>query len=433
MNTLAQTVEFSQRQYSVTSLKALEGQLEQLVVDLLHCCSQVRPTTAVAQRISLLASQVDASSGWQVLVQLAIDHRVLPLVSHNLLSYAQGQVPADLKNQLKYQAQRNQLRVLGLTGSLVKVLEQLREQGIVAVPFKGLMLSLEAYGSSALRSFDDIDLWVSSENFFALEKALSSQGYVPFQTSLSTEMERQYCWDMGEYSLLNRESEVGLDVHHRLIAGDCSMTVDFSCCWHRAEEVQVMGHSVSTLRREDLVIYLCANGMKDGWSCLRSVCDVAALMTHDIPLDWDVILQEAKSMKALRMVRLGVMLAHRLLDVPLPTQFDQLNPDAMVRRMCDRICLRLSSPERPDAEEQAALEKLVLRFLASETLAARWAYLGRVLSRVFKVATHVTAKDRQFLDLPQRWNFLYYVVRPVRVLYEHHLNLFTVSGYRMFR
>ncbi len=431
MNTLAKAVDLSQ-QHSVSSLKTFQGQLAALV-ELFHCCSQVRPTSAIAQRISLLASQVDASSSWQLLVQLAIDHRVLPLVSHNLQSHAQGQVPADLIVQLKYQAQRNQLRVFGLTGSLVKVVEQLREQGIFAVPFKGLMLSLEAYGNPALRSFDDIDLWVSSENFFILKEALSSQGYVPFQTSLSTETERQYCWDMGEYSLLNRDSDVGLDVHHRLMAGDCSMTVDFSRCWQRTEEIQVMGHSVPTLQREDMVIYLCANGMKDGWSYLRSVCDVAALMTHETPLDWEVILQEAKSMKALRMVQLGVMLAHRLLDVPLPTHFDQLKPDVMVRRMCDRICARLSSSESPDAEEQAALEKLILRFLASESLSARWAYLGRVLSRVFKIATHVSSKDRQFLDLPQRWNFLYYVVRPVRILYEHHLNLFTVSGYRMFR
>ena len=431
MNTLAQVAEVSQYGSSTPSLKTLKGDLEQLV-ELFHHCCQVRPALAVAHRIKDLAEQLDTSS-WQGLVQLAIDHRVLPLVCHNLNHHAPSQVPADLMTQLKYQTQRNQLRVFGLMGALVKAIQQLREKGIVAVPFKGGMLSLEAYGNPTLRSFDDIDLWVSSENFFVLREVLASQGYMPYQTSLATESEHQYCWEMGEYSLMNGDTDVGLDVHHRLMAGDCSMAVDFSRCWHRVEETQVMGHAVPTLRREDMMIYLCANGMKDGWSYLRSVCDVAALMTHETPLDWGFILEEAKSMKAFRMVRLGVMLAHRLLDVPLPIQFYKLKPDVTVRRMCDRICLRLSSPERPDAEEQAALEKLVLRFLASETLSARWEYLSKVLSRVFKVAAHVTPKDRQFLDLPQRWNFLYYVVRPVRILYEHHLNLFTVSGYRLFR
>lgn len=432
MNTTAQVVDASRKPAAAPPLQTFGFPREQLI-QLFHCCVQIRPGVEVIQRIHNLASQIDDASNWQVLIQLAIDHRVLPLVSQNLQRYASGQVPDDLSIQLKYQSQRNELRVFGLTGALIKALGSLQEQGIQAVPFKGLLLAQEAYGNPALRSFDDVDFWVTPESFFDLPKALAPQGYVPFQVSSSVELERQYCWEMGEYSLINRETDVGLDVHHRLMAGDCSMAVDFSRCWKRLETVQVMGHEVSTIRREDLMIYLCANGMKDGWSYLRSVCDVAALMTHDVALDWGLILKEAKSMKALRMVRLGVMLAHRLLDAPLPIQCSQLKPDVAALRMCDRICKRLSSTDNPHEEEQAAFEKLVLRFWASETLAARWAYLGKVLGRVFKVATHVTPKDRKFLELPHRWSFLYYVVRPARILYEHHLNLFTVSGYRMFR
>ncbi len=432
MSPTAPVVEASQKLIATTPLESFEYKPE-LSVRLLHCCAQIRPDSDAIQRICHLASQVRSSTDWQALVQLAIDHRILPLVSHNLRRYALEQVPADLITQLQYQVQRNKFRVFGLTGALIKALDILQEQGVQAVPFKGLLLAQEAYGSPALRSFDDVDLWVAPDVFFDLPGILAPAGYVPHQVSSSIELERQYCWDMGEYSLIHRESDVGLDVHHRLMAGDCSMAVDFSRCWQRLETVQVMGHDLLTLRREDLMIYLCANGMKDGWSYLRSVCDVAALMTHEVPLEWEIILQEAKSMKALRMVRLGVMLAHRLLDAPLPIQFYQLKPDRTVWDMSDRICDRLSRLERPQEEEQAALEKLVLRFLASETLSARWAYLGKVLHRVFKVATHVTPKDRKFVDLPRRWSFLYYVIRPVRILYEHHLNLFTVSGYRMFR
>lgn len=432
MKTMAQATGAGRKSVSAPPIQTFGRQLEQ-IIQLFHCCAQVRPSVETIGLLGELADQLKDSDGWQVIVQLAIDHRVLPLVSHNLQKHASDKVPDDLIEQLRYQGQRSKLRVFGLAGALIKALDCLQEQGIKAVPFKGLVLAQEAYGSSALRSFDDIDFWVQAENFFDLSGALASQGYVPYQVSSSVELERQYCWEMGEYSLINRESDVGLDVHHRLMAGDCSMAIDFSRCWQRVEEIAVMGRPVATLRREDLLIYLCANGMKDGWSYLRSVCDVAALMTHEVPLDWGSILREAKSMKAQRMVRLGVMLAHRLLDVPLPIQFYQLKQDKTALWMCDRICERLSSPDRPHEEEHAAFEKLVLRFLASETLFARWAYSGKVLGRVFKVATRVTPKDRQFLDLPGRWAFLYCVIRPVRILYEHHLNLFTVSGYRMFR
>jgi len=432
MDSLTSSVEALAQSRSRLRTQESEDSLEQ-VIQLFHLCTHVRPTASVGRRIHDLAGEMQTSAGWQTLVQLAVDHRVLPLVSHNLHQFASGQAPQDLLTQLEHQARYSKRRIFGLTGSLLQVTQQLQEQGIEAIPFKGLLLSLEAYGSPNLRQFDDIDIWVQPDNFFLLREALAPQGYLPNQTFLSKEVEQQYCWQMGEYSLIEKESNVGLDIHHRLMAGDCSMTIDFTRCWSRAEEIQVMGHALPTLRREDLMIYLCANGMKDGWSYLRAVCDVAALMTHEIPLDWAFVLAEAKSMKALRMVRLGVLLAHRLLEVPLPIEVAQLRQDRIVLRMGDRICLRLSSPERPDAEEQAALEKLVLRFLANESLSARGAYLGRVIGRVFQVATHVTSKDRQFVALPERWNFLYYVIRPVRILSEHRRNLLTVSGYRMFR
>jgi hypothetical protein len=433
MSTLVQATRISSLPTSELSSLPSEVSSEQCL-RLFFCCAQVRVSTQTARRIVALAEQLEAWSDWLTLIQLAVDHRILPLVSHNLERYAAGQLPQDLQAQLKHQAQRNSLRALGLSGELIQVLQVLNAKGIQAVPFKGLMLSLEAYGDSGLRSFDDLDFWVAPGDFFAPRDYLKPQGYVIQQTVLlPAAAEKSFYDEIGEYPLVNHGKDTSLDIHSRLMAGDCSMAVDFSRCWHRLERTQVMGRAVPTLRREDLMIYLCANGMKDGWSYLRSVCDVAALMTHETPLDWVFILREARRMGALRMVRLGMMLASRLLGAPLPLEVSQLRSDAVARWMCDRICDRLSSPERPDAEKQAALEKLLLRFFASEGLSRKWAYCRNVCLRPLKIAIQITPKDKQFISLPHRLNFLYYVIRPIRILSEHRSNLLMVFGYRLFR
>ena len=89
---------------------------------------------------------------------------------------------------------------------------------------------------------------------------------------------------------------------------------------------------MKTFSAEDLLFSLCVHGSRHLWERLGWICDVAELISrHDLRLD--ALLKRAATADTERMFLLGLHLAERLLDAPLPAE---------VKRRCDSD-VRLSS------------------------------------------------------------------------------------------
>jgi putative nucleotidyltransferase-like protein len=94
--------------------------------------------------------------------------------------------------------------------------------------------------------------------------------------------------------------------------------LDLAHVWARPALVALAGTSVSTFPPEELLFILCVHGSKERWTLLKWVCDVAALLhTHQI-LDWGRVMEQARTAGGVRMLLLGLSLAHALLGATLP-------------------------------------------------------------------------------------------------------------------
>ena len=69
---------------------------------------------------------------------------------------------------------------------------------------------------------------------------------------------------------------------------------------------------------ETLVALLCLHGAKDTWHKLIWLCDVDRLIRVSPSLDWEEVRAFAEESRCRRAVGLGLLLAHRLLETPLP-------------------------------------------------------------------------------------------------------------------
>jgi hypothetical protein len=65
-------------------------------------------------------------------------------------------------------------------------------------------------------------------------------------------------------------------------------------------------------------VILCVHGTKHVWERLGWICDVAELIRAHPAMDWQRVMALAKSSKSLRMVQLGLFLAHTVLQAELP-------------------------------------------------------------------------------------------------------------------
>jgi Uncharacterised nucleotidyltransferase len=98
-----------------------------------------------------------------------------------------------------------------------------------------------------------------------------------------------------------------------------------------------VGHPMKTPSSEDLLLVLSAHAAKHVWARLVWLCDIARLMT--LPdLDWTRIGSQAKALGMVRMVRVTMLLANRLLGTAIPPSADtSIAEDSGATQLADEI------------------------------------------------------------------------------------------------
>ena len=77
-----------------------------------------------------------------------------------------------------------------LTAELIKIMDLYRSQGIQAMPYKGPVLAVQAYGDVTLREFDDLDIVLRQRDMAKANDAIQGAGYRPRFPSISRPADR---------------------------------------------------------------------------------------------------------------------------------------------------------------------------------------------------------------------------------------------------
>src|SRR6185295_1241913 len=121
------------------------------------CCARKTASPEVVARLrEVAAGEVD----WEYLFLLARRHSIMPLVYVQLERHAGDLVPHDILAKFKQHYMENLARNTILTAELCRLINLFRDEGIEAIPYKGPVLALFAYGDIALRRFVDLDVIV---------------------------------------------------------------------------------------------------------------------------------------------------------------------------------------------------------------------------------------------------------------------------------
>jgi len=348
------------------------------------------------QRLHALAS---SELDWEGLLDQALRHRVAPLLYRNLRDACPTLPPPVVLERLRRHCAAMEQRNLLLAMELVRLVRLFGARGIAVIPFKGPLLAAALYGRLALRPFGDLDLLVHRDDAPRAHRLLLAEGYRSRDTGWRP-LERlfNYC---REYKHDARELYV--EVHWDL--ADRSVTLPFNTpdLWERLERVPFSGGTVASLDPTDLLLMLCVHGSKHGWNVLTFVCDVAQCLARYPGIDHDVVRARARELGIERPLFLGLMLAARLLEAPVPAAV----LDAAIT----------ADPALP------ALARGYLRGARHLRLRARWrdrllgaptvAYHAANIAVQFAVLP--SANDRAMVALPGRLSPLYYPLRPFLV------------------
>jgi hypothetical protein len=406
--------------------------------DLARSCSSYTTTRSVSQLLltcaqnktisfspEALPSQADDRL-WGGFLDKALQHRIVPLVYQYLRQADDLIIPPDCWAELQTLAEDTKKRNLRLIFSLLSILDRLAQHHVQAIPYKGLMLSLMAYGDLHQRSFDDLDVLVDHTDYLKPRTILAELGYQSAHYHvLSAEQEQAFCEYFGEYGLGETTGEVCLDVHYRLLGdGNLTMQVDFSAAMQRLTTVTIASRQIPSLSPVDTLLYVSMNCLKNNWDNLRSVCDVAGLTRPAVGMDWILLLSEAQRLRIDRPLYLGLLIAHQLLDAPVPDEvLYQAKRDRGAQWLARLVCRRMLA----DLDSQQFFfpcYSFILKWVALKYWSARLYYLRGVPTRFLRLFFIVNYRDTAFIQLPRPLYFLYYFIRPIRVLCDYRTNVF---------
>ena len=368
--------------------------------ELLLCCARTR---AGARLREMAAKEID----WEYLFLLARRHSVLPLLYQQLNQHAPDLAPPEYLSKLKQHYLENSARNTLLTAELCRIITVFAATGIEAIPYKGPVLSLFAYGNVALRRFVDLDVIVKKTDVLKAREILLAEGYTPAK-SLSLDQQELLLRTQHNLQFSLDNHRLIVELHWEVAPHLFASAVDTEELWQNLTTIDLNGTPVKALAPEDLLFSLCVHGSRHLWERLAWICDIAELIAR-YSFNWNRLLDRAARADSERMFLLGLLLAEQLLEAPLPIEIKQkCDSDERLQMLASNVVAHLfnGTTHVPATSREIFKYNLGVR----KTFGARARYVLYALSP--------TDGDLGAHSLPPSLSFAYYVTRPFRLFFR---------------
>jgi hypothetical protein len=380
--------------------------LEQPEVQLLLACasSDIEPA-----RQAKIRQLVSAGVEWNDVLERAKRHALLPMMYWQLSSSCPELVPEKTLDFLCDHFRKNTARNLVLSSDLLSFLKALKNRGVSAMPYKGPSLAVSVYGNVGLRQFGDLDILVRRSDVAVATDVLINEGFkAHFKIS---EKQLAMFIRLGYVRLLKRDmGRQTVELHWAIAPRFFGFHLDIEELWQTLITVDLLGEQILALPPEALLLVLCVHGAKDAWERLEWVSGVADLIRRETKLDWDGVLALAEKTQSTRMLKVGLILATYLLGAPvLPRIRAELESDASLWRFAMTFMAPLTSA---DPMTWTAIERARSQIKFKDDLLQR-------LRFCLRLGLTTTPVDWAVLPLPQSLSFMYFLVRPFRLLKKY--------------
>lgn len=356
--------------------------------ELLLACARVALAPDARGRIAHLTAQAN----WDAFEALAARHGLQQLAYEHLAT-AGDAVPKPVMVRLWTWRERlvRQNRLMAV--ELAALLTVLAREGIDAIAYKGPALAEELYGDVGLRQFGDLDILMAPADVLRAKALLEARGYAS-EFPLTPATEQAFLHASAQY-------------HLAMAREDRSAVVELH--WRIDPDVAMQPVDRNAFSPDDLLLVLLIHGSKHRWSSLGWVVDVAEALRRG-RLDWACIGAHAKSLRCERRVALGLLLANRLLDAPVPA-------DVLARCEAlpgiDAICRELRGDLLEiDPPERGAFGALRENLRLYDTAGQRFKHLLDTLWSPSLV-------EWTRWPLPRALHFLYPALRLARLVAKH--------------
>ena len=367
---------------------------------LLICARPRLDDNARADLDRLLSSKVN----WDDLIATAQRHALLPLMHHHLSKSQLDFVPPAHAKHLKIVYQENVARNQVLMNELQSITHSLQSAGVESFPFKGPVLGLIAYDDPGLRQSVDLDIVVRPTDVEKAWECLTTRGY-RLTRKLDSRQTEFLITRQHNIGFARDEGRLLIELHWRIAPRLFARGFGAEDLWSSLKAINVKGVDLKALPVEELLMTLCVHGARHLWERLSWVTDLAAVISATDEVRWDRLLAIAKRTQTERILLVGLQLAKQLLSAQLPPEISKaIADDAMVTTLVETLTKRICALEADNSFRQTFKCNLQMRSGWSTRL------------RYCRFAMSPTDGELELMSVPRGFNFLYYALRPWRLL-----------------
>lgn len=353
-----------------------------------------------------IRESVAGIGAWDEFLQIASYHRVLPVVAARLRGCA-DLVPQEVQARMQELELVNAATALSITAELMTILRLLRARDILAVPYKGPVLSQQLYGHIASRVSGDLDLLVRRNDVGGASRALVEAGYTAVQPLRNGARAFMYRSRYSEPFVYAGRAPV--ELHWAFTNRDIAFPLELEDLVDHLDTLDCVGETVPVFASDDLLLILSVHGAKHRWERLEWICGFAAAVGAAPSLDWIRLVGRATEFGIRRMLLLGLLLADELMRAPVPAWvLDLARRDIAVARSASSVRVILASQKT--VPEVDSLASDVFRYRLRE----RWRDRARFI--LYRATTPSQAERWRSVSIGRHAIPLHAFIRPFRLI-----------------
>ena len=278
---------------------------------------------------------LDSADLWPSVVDLAIEHRVAPLLSEALSKSAEGFAPSAVRGALQAELLRSGATRLLCESTLAQMVGILRGRRVEVIVLKGPTVAHAVYPRPELRIYHDIDVLCRVGDYPALHEALTVAGYKDAGT-----LEMRGTNEKLEKKPSRFESHSVRGFYDP--TGDVKVEVHFDALqlglfdrneeqfWRTSKTRDVGGAEIRVLASEHQFLHLALHAHRHCYSRLSWLIELDLIVRKDASIDWDRLVQVARAEGIGTALRHALDTAHAVLGTPIP---------ALPRPTLEELCL----------------------------------------------------------------------------------------------
>jgi hypothetical protein len=364
----------------------------------------------------------DKAVDWDTVYHLACLHQIRPLLLRGVSGLQNGRIPSPILQKLKAACLQISARNLANTNEMLRLLELFKQHDILAVPYKGAYLTNKYYGDFGMREFSDIDLFVHEENIPKIKQILSNDDYNNYYT-LTT---KQEAWNHKidyDYTFLKSDKNGNrlfhLEIHYRTTPSYYMINMNIADFPNAITENTFLSKSMKTLSNEaHLAFIFTHHGIKESWSKLKYLFDLKLIISEK-DLDWKHIIENTNRFKITPMLFTGIRMVEIIFYDFIVENIPKLYSNTITHNLADRLLNKVNS-------YNGYVSNMHLHW---QTLSFRMHYDKRpsmVLNHL-KPLIIPSKTDFGFIKSTFLPTQFYYMVRPIRMVFEFFSGIFKRS------